>query len=386
MIVSALNKCSSSFVRFSTQKERRAQVLLVGAGRMGQIRAKILHSNPRVDLCGIVDSAGKGGDLANTYNITEYKCLKEACELQQRAMPLDAVVVCTPTFSHSEVILEAARYGLDTFVEKPVAESASAIEDLFEEVSQFTHSNQSRPVALCCGFQRRFDPSYQAAMTNANIGIPITARIFFGDRPVPPMDFLLDGEDIFMDLAAHDVDYITHVWKKYPVESVFAVASASLPQLAEAGVQDHATVLLHFEGGEFTQCIGKGVIPTQVKLFLYQHSAGAVATIFLSRSAVYGYDQRCELFGTEGLVSIGNILEHSTTIHNKTGSHGAPWQYSFPQRFEHAFSNELDAFVDTVLMNTPWPVSRDQCLYVQSIVDAAQRSAQLGVVVRLQDR
>lgn len=114
------------------------------------------------------------------------------------------------------------------------------------------------------------------------------------------------------------------------------------------------------------------------------HPAGAVATIFLSRSAVYGYDQRCELFGTEGLVSIGNIQEHATIVHNKTGSHGAPWQYSFPQRFEHAFANELDAFVDSVLLDKAWPVTRDQCLYVQSIVDAAQRSAKLGEVIRLQ--
>lgn len=250
MIVSSLRKHSYSFARFSTHREHRAQVLLVGAGRMGQIRAKILHSNPRVDLCGVVDKAGTGSDLAEMYKIPKFQCLKEACEGQQRTMPLDAVVVCTPTYSHSEVILEAAEYGLDTFVEKPVAESASAIENLFAKTLQFTHSNRSRPVALCCGFQRRFDPSYQAAMTGASIGTPITARIFFGDHPVPPMEFLLSGGDIFMDLAAHDVDYITHAWNQYPVDSVFAVASASSPQLAEAGVQDHATVLLHFEGGE----------------------------------------------------------------------------------------------------------------------------------------
>ena len=108
-----------------------------------------------------------------------------------------------------------------------------------------------------------------------------------------------------------------------------------------------------------------------------------MATIFLSRTATYGYDQRCELFGTEGLVSVGNIPEHTTRTHNSEGLHSARWQYSFPQRFEHAFANELDAFIDTVLLDEPWPVSREQCLYVQSIIDAAQKSAKQGKVVEL---
>lgn len=250
MTASSLSKLTGSFARLSTKTKRRAQVLLVGTGRMGQIRAKILHSNPRVDLCGIVDPKAKN-DLAEMYKVPAHESLEEAFQAQPNSMPLDAVVVCSPTNSHSDVILQAAEHGLDVFVEKPIAESASAIEYLFEQTSQFTHANRSRPVALCCGFQRRFDPSYQAAaMRHANVGIPVTARIFFGDHPVPPMEFLLDGGDIFMDLAAHDVDYITHIWSQYPVESVFAVASASSPQLAEAGVQDHATILLHFQGGE----------------------------------------------------------------------------------------------------------------------------------------
>jgi len=110
---------------------------------------------------------------------------------------------------------------------------------------------------------------------------------------------------------------------------------------------------------------------------------GAVATLFLTRSAVYGYDQRCELFGTEGLVTVNNVPEHTAVLHNATGVHAARWQHSFPQRFEAAFALELQAFADTVLHGTPWPVTFDQCISVQRIADAARQSARSGQVVRL---
>lgn len=103
----------------------------------------------------------------------------------------------------------------------------------------------------------------------------------------------------------------------------------------------------------------------------------------MSRSAVYGYDQRCEIFGTKGLVSVNNIHETSTTISNVSGIHQSRLQHSFPERFHTSFGIELDAFCDTLLLNKPWPVSADQCVRVQRVADAAQESDELGQVVHL---
>ena len=132
-------------------------------------------------------------------------------------------------------------------------------------------------IHLCCGFQRRFDPSYVAVKNSIDagrIGTPINGTVIFGDHPTPPMEFLKTGGDIFMDLAPHDVDYVTWAMDD-EVVSVFACGTSSTEELKELNVFDNATMVLRFK-------------------------RGGVVTIAMSRSARYGYDQRTEFFGTLG--------------------------------------------------------------------------------------
>jgi len=108
---------------------------------------------------------------------------------------------------------------------------------------------------------------------------------------------------------------------------------------------------------------------------------GTVVTLFMSRSATYGYDQRCEIFGTDGLVSITNVHEHTMVFSSHSGVQKARLQHSFPQRFHQAFAAELDAYADSLLHNIPWPVTAAQCIRVQRVADAAQESSRTGQVV-----
>lgn len=118
-------------------------------------------------------------------------------------------------------------------------------------------------------------------------------------------------------------------------------------------------------------------------LFVVITFQGTVVTLTLSRGANYGYDQRCEVFGTAGLASIKNITESSTELSNATGIHRPKWQHSFPQRFEVAFEQELDAYADTLLLKKHWPVSESDCVAVQRVCDAALESCASGQVVNL---
>ncbi len=338
-------------------QQAQARVLVVGSGRMGHIRAKALYSNPRIQLCGIVDTnTTQAKQLSDMYRIPLFASLEEAIKSSSSstAAPLDGVVISTPTPTHASLITEAAQNNLSIFSEKPVDETASKTISLFK-----TCNNQA--VNLCCGYQRRFDSSYQALYHQVNsgaIGNPLTASIFFGDHPVPSRQFLLQGgANIISDCSAHDVDFIRWVLND-EVVSVYAVGTSSDDELRQNNVIDNATMLMKF-------------------------SRGTNVTLTLSRGANYGYDQRCEVFGTEGMATVNNIAENASELFNETGLHRPKWQHSFPQRFEAAFAQEMDAFADTLLCGTPWPIKEKDCVEVQRVCDAALESCETSQVVHL---
>lgn len=264
-------------------------------------------------------------------------------------------MLCTPTPTHATWIQEASQIGISVFTEKPVGETADEIQALFGMA-------EAGNMTLACGFQRRFDASYQAAcnaiQSGQVIGTPISANIFFADHPAPPKQFMLTGGDIFLDLCAHDVDYITHVLQD-DIVSVYATGTSMDPDLREAGIHDNAVMVMSFE-------------------------KGAVATLFMSRSATYGYDQRCEIFGDEGMVSVMNPPETTMVLSDKDGVKHSRLQHSFPQRFEQAFASEMNAFADTLLNDTPWPITAEQCIKVQKVADAARQSCLEGQLVTVE--
>lgn len=372
----------------------RVRIVLIGSGRMGQIRAQHLNANPRFDFCGIVDLDIEGArKLARTYHIPYFASLSDAIgyykinstttaknsELGSSLPPvlsssldevasvastdissvtyggtsLDAILISTPTCTHGALIEEAARYRLSIFTEKPVDETAEKISPLFEMC-------KAAQVTLACGFQRRFDPSYvqmKENIANNEIGKPLMANVFFGDHPCPPIEFLLKGGNLWMDLLCHDADFIRWCLDD-EIDSVFATGMSSSDELKKHNIIDNGTVLLKFK-------------------------KGAVVTVSMSRSAAYGYDQRCEIFGELGCVQVGNKHVTSTVLSNHSGIHNATYLPGFKSRFSEAFAAELDVFADVVLNGATWPITEKDCIAAQEIADAAHKSCESGSVVYL---
>mmetsp|Transcript_33766 Transcript_33766/g.100751 ORF Transcript_33766/g.100751 Transcript_33766/m.100751 type:complete len:244 (+) Transcript_33766:933-1664(+) len=242
---------------------------------------------------------------------------------------------------------------MSIFTEKPVDETAEKIRKLFLVCDK-------AGVDLCCGFQRRFDDSYVSAahaVQGGGIGKPLISSIFFADHPCPPIEFLLTGGNIFSDLSAHDVDYIRWVLND-EVASVYATGTSSSKVLEDAGVHDNATMVMNFK-------------------------KGAVVTLTMSRSACYGYDQRCEIFGENGLASVGNEHSNTCVVSDGSGIHSSRLKHSFPQRFHTAFASELDAFADTMMFGKSWPVTAEDCIAVQQVSDAARESCEKQQIVHL---
>lgn len=329
------------------------KVCLVGAGRMGRIRAQLLYSNPSTSFSIVDFSEQQGGALASTYHTRWYKTLPEFFAAENGCT---AVWISTPTSTHESIVIEALKNdGVHfIFTEKPVGENAEKITKLFRLCND-------KGVQLCCGFQRRFDKSYvdlKRAVQMGKIGDVQMVRVFFADHPVPPIEFLTaGGGDPFTDLAPHDIDFVRWVLDDEAVE-VYGTGSSSLPELKVADVMDNATMLFKF-------------------------SKGTVCTIMMSRSSTYGYDQRCEFFGTKGLLKVENHFDSSCELSDGDGIHNSVFKFSFPQRFHEAFQNELRSFVNVCLHGERWPVTEYDCVQAQNVAIGALNSCQNGLVKTL---
>jgi myo-inositol 2-dehydrogenase/D-chiro-inositol 1-dehydrogenase len=339
-----------------------SNVVLFGAGRMGAIRASLLYASPAFNLVGIIDphlpSAEK---LASKFRVpvvsntlTEAFSSLSSASSSSSSNDVSGVVVSTPTFTHFDVFREAADLGLHIFSEKPIDETAAKIKDVYAYT-------ESKNVSLCCGFQRRFDPSYVAVKESIvadDVGEISLANVIFHDSPTPSLEFLLKGGDIFMDLAPHDVDYVLWCLKGAEVESVYATGTASRPELGD--IMDAATMLLK------TTC-------------------GKIVTLSMSRSSTYGYDQRTEFFGTKGCARVNNVAQNGSQIGTAKGINEARYKESFPQRFNEGFRLELEKFGEVLRGESEWPISQDDCMKVQMIADAAGKSAKEGRVVMMSE-
>lgn len=266
---------------------------------------------------------------------------------------LDGLVIAVPTSSHGDCIQIAAENGLGAFVEKPVAESPHEIEELYDLC-------EHRGVPLCCGFQRRFDESYSRAaelVRRGAIGKVSNANIVFGDSPGPSLEFLLEGGDIFYDLSVHDVDFIRWALGE-EIESVYARGTSSRKELADCDIQDSATMMMTTEHG-------------------------SIVTLSMNRKAAYGYDQRCEIFGDEGRIHVGNEYESTSVLSDRDGDHWSRLKNSFDTRFRDAFANEMDSFADVLAGTKPWPVGKQDVIRVQQVAAAAKKSLETNQIVNI---
>ncbi len=263
------------------------------------------------------------------------------------------MIISVPTSSHGECIKLAAEHGLGSFVEKPVAESPREIEELYAICEQHN-------VPLCSGFQRRFDTSYAKAaelVRQGAIGKVSNANIIFGDSPGPSLDFLLEGGDIFYDLCVHDVDFIRWALNE-EIQSVYARGTSSRKELADANIQDSATMMMTTD-------------------------KGSIITLSMNRKASYGYDQRCEIFASEGKINIGNEFETTTVMSDQNGDHLSRLKNSFDTRFRDAFGNEIDSFADVLTGKAPWSVGKEDVIRVQQVAAAAKQSLETNQIINL---
>ncbi len=294
----------------------KIRTLIIGLGRIGKIHLGNLQAIDEVEIVGICDPTDEAKVFSNKAGLTFYQ--KDFTDVAGEVQA-DAIVICSPTDTHANYVSIAAKKGIDVFCEKPLDLSLEKVKQVLKTV------NESK-IKLMLGFNRRFDSEFQSVkekIVKGHIGDIHTIKITSRDPSPPPINYIKSSGGMFLDMTIHDFDMIRYLTNKKIVE-VYAKGDALVnPEIAKAGDIDTAIINLTFEDG-------------------------SMAVIDNCRKAVYGYDQRVEVFGSKGMVQSKNKFDKYTIIYSENGVTSALPQHFFLERYADAYKKEINHFIDCI--------------------------------------
>jgi len=350
-----LNKAGYFYLqRRDDEMTRKVKLAVIGTGRMGSVHARnIVRQIPEAELVAVCDirrdvAQAVASELGIERVVEDYHELLSDKDIE-------AILIVSSTDTHAFIMKDVAAAGKHIFCEKPLALDLEKIDDALAAV-------KAAGVKLQVGFNRRFDKSYQrvrAIVESGEIGRPCILKITNRDPDFPSMDFLRVSGGIFLDLAIHDFDMVR--FQVGEVEEIYATGNVLINQeLKEFGDIDTAVVTLKFANG-------------------------AVGSIDNSRKAVYGYDQRLEVFCSNGTAMANNEAETTAVKGNTDGFLSAKPPYFFMQRYAPCYVEEIRRFVECVRDDKPTPTTGEDGRAAVVLGFAAWKSLRENRPVRLSE-
>lgn len=269
---------------------------------------------------------------------------------------IDAVLICSSTNTHSNISVEAIKAGKHVFCEKPIDHDLSKIKEVMEAL-------EGTNVKYQVGFNRRFDHNFEAvrtAIVNGTIGDPHILKITSRDPNPPSAEYAAVSGGMFLDMTIHDFDMVRFLLGCDPEEIFVEAAVLVDPAIGEAGDVDTAVITMKMKNG-------------------------AIAVIDNSRKAVYGYDQRAEVFGSKGMAHTKNDTISTIVISGEEGIVSEKPLYFFLERYMQSFAKEVNQFVEAIVHDTETPVNVVDGLMPVLMGIAAKKSVEERRVVKLSE-
>lgn len=333
--------------------QKTLKVGVIGAGRIGKIHAENLATRvPNAEVVAIADvNLEAARELAEKLHVANvYSDYQQIMNDKN----IDAVAICSSTDTHASLMIEAAQAGKHIFCEKPISQDLVTIDRAIEAVKK-------AGVKCQIGFNRRFDPNFKKVcemVKEGKIGDLHILRIISRDPAPPPASYVKLSGGMFLDMTIHDFDMARYLSGSEVVE-VYAAGGVMVdPAIGEAGDIDTALITLKFANG-------------------------AIGTIDNSRKAVYGYDQRVEVFGSGGMVGVTNNTPNTSVYSNADGVVSEKPLYFFLERYMDSFIAEMRDFVDAVINDKPTPVTAPDGRKPVVIAMAAKKSLDENRPVKL---
>jgi myo-inositol 2-dehydrogenase / D-chiro-inositol 1-dehydrogenase len=325
---------------------------LLGAGRIGKVHAKAVTGDANARLVAVADAMAP----AATAIADQYGCDVRSIEAILASDDIDAVVICTPTDTHADLIEAFVKAGKAVFCEKPIDLSLARVKACLEVV-------RAHKGTLMVGFNRRFDPHFQAVraeIDKGTIGAVEMAVITSRDPGAPPVEYIARSGGIFRDMTIHDFDMARFLLGE-EIAEVSAMAGVLVDQaIGKAGDFDSVQVML-------------------------KTASGRQAVISNSRRATYGYDQRIEVHGSLGAVSAENQRPVSIEVATGAGYTRPPLHDFFMTRYTEAYAAEIASFIAALSSGKPASPSGEDGLIALALAEAALKSVAEGRTVKMSE-
>lgn len=323
---------------------------LLGAGRIGKVHAKAVTGDASAKLVAVADAFPASAQaIADQYGC-EVRTIDAICA----SADIDAVVICTPTDTHADLIEQFVKAGKAVFCEKPIDLSLARVKECLEVV-------RAHKGTLMVGFNRRFDPHFRAVRAEIDKGsigavemVVITSR----DPGAPPVEYIGRSGGIFRDMTIHDLDMARFLLGEEVAEVVATASVLVDPAIGTAGDFDSVQVML-------------------------KTASGKQAMISNSRRATYGYDQRIEVHGALGAVSAENQRPVSIEVATAAGYTRPPLHDFFMTRYTEAYAAEIAGFIAALASKTPATPSGEDGLIALALAEACLKSVAEGRVVKM---
>ena len=328
-------------------------IAVLGAGRIGKIHAANVAASKFATLVVVADpfadAAASLADELGAQAMTD-------CEAAIDRADVDAIVIGTPTHTHINLMLRAVRQGKAVLCEKPIdldmAKSLAAV----AEVERLNGR-------VMLAFNRRFESTFaqmRAAIDAGDIGEVRQVIISSRDPGLAPEDYIQHSGGIFRDMTIHDLDIGRWLLGEEPVE-LTAIASRLIDPALMEKYDDYDTAMVQMQTASGKQC-----------------------HINNCRQAVYGYDQRIEVFGSAGMLQMDNLRPTTIRRWSQDATDARePLLNFFLERYQQAYKAELDAYIDALVHKKPMPITVQDGLKALQLADAAVESVKTGRAVRL---
>lgn len=332
---------------------RKLKTGIIGLGRIGQIHlSNLLYHTPDSEVVIASDVSEAAHALAKKAGIATTTNAEEVINHPE----VEAVIICAPTPQHVPYTIAAAQAKKHVFCEKPLDVTIPAILSAQKAV-------KDNNVNLMLGFNRRFDPNFsriRSLVTDGSIGDPHIVKVTSRDPAPPPLEYVKVSGGLFLDMTIHDFDMARYITGS-EVTEVYVKGDALIdPRIKQYNDIDTAIIVLTFANG-------------------------AIGVIDNSRKAVYGYDQRLEVFGSKGMAKAeNNTPDNVIQFNDKNGQSALPLHF-FLERYEKAYQSCIHTFVDCVLNDKPSPVDAHDGLMATAIGLAAGISLKEGRPVKIEE-